>query len=127
MAELDAQMKVKREAMTPADTDECAALEIEYQPCAFATDVAQAAVDAFILQRCRTLPDGKAAKENAQPLAKAATQVEREIESYGNIVANCAMWPTLIATGRRVRADKRCELTLPPPTDADRRRGVRTP
>ncbi len=127
-AELDAQLKLKREAMATADSagnkDERAALEIEHQRLRVRKDAAQTAVDAFIVLRCRALPDGKAAAENAQALVKAATQVEREIESYGNIVAN---WRDVASAYRQrqkptgFELTKVRELTLPPPADADRR------
>ena len=118
VAELDAQMRRK---INTADKDERAALEIENQRLRVRKDAAQAALDNLMVNRCLASTEAKAVQEKTQALV----QLERDIERYGEIVAN---WRE-VAGGYRQRQvptgfelKKTRELTLPPPANADRRR-----
>jgi hypothetical protein len=118
VTELDAQMRRK---ITTADKDERAAIVLENQRLRVRKDVAQAALDTWMVSRCAASPEAMAVQEKMQALA----QLERDIE---RCVESAASWRD-VANGYRQRQvptgfelTKTLELTLPPPVDADRRR-----
>ena len=118
VADLDTQMRRK---ITTTDNDELAALTIENQRLRARKDAVQATLDQFMVNCCLSSPEAKAVQDKMHAMA----QLERDIENYGEILAN---WRD-VAGGYRQRQipdgfDLKTtrELTLPPPADAEQRR-----
>ena len=127
VAELDGQMKRKREAMTAAekagDKDERAALEIESQRLRAKKDAAQAEADALVVKRCLSLPDGKAAAEQVQLLAQKAREADAAVKAYWD--HTLSGWRNIARMYRQkapgTEFTKVRTITLAPPADADQR------
>ena len=128
VTDLDAQMKAKRDAAAVADKagdkDEKTALEIEGQRLRLTKDVTQAEADAFVVQRCLVLPDGKEASERTRLLMQQAKEADEAVLPYWDNVRS--QWNSLAAAYQQKAQgmdykDTR-SITLPPPADAERRR-----
>lgn len=128
-ADLDAQMRAGREAALAAEKagnkDERAAMDIENQRLRVRKDAAQAELDAFLVKRCLNAPAAKSAAEHVQSLQEEAAEAENRLQAWD---AQMDRWSGLLG-GYRERQKPAgfeltqiCELTLPPPADAERRR-----
>ncbi len=128
VADLDAQMKVKRDAATAADKagdkDEKAALEIEGLKLRVTKDATQVEADAFVIRRCLALPETKAAAEHAQLLTQQAKEADEAVLPYWDNVRS--QWNSLAAAYQQkaqgLNYAKTRSINLPPPADAERRR-----
>jgi hypothetical protein len=128
VADLDAQMQTKRDAAAVADTagdkDEKTALELEGQRLRLTKDVTQAEADAFVIQRCLVLPDGKDAAERTRLLMQQAKEADEAVLPYWENVRS--HWNSLAAAYQQkaqgVDYKRSRSITLPPPADAERRR-----
>ncbi|RFC46153.1 MAG: Chitobiase/beta-hexosaminidase C-terminal domain-containing protein [Verrucomicrobia bacterium] len=128
VTDLDTQMKAKSDAAAVADKagdkDEKMALEIEAQRLRVTKDMTQAEAEAFVIQRCLALPDGKEAAEQARLLMQQAKEADEAVLPYWENVRS--KWNSLAAVYQQkaqgMDYKKTRSITLPPPADAARRR-----
>lgn len=128
VTDLDAQMKAKRDAAAEADKagdkEEKAALEIEWQRLRVTKDITQAEAEAFVIQRCLQLPDGKEGAERTQVLTQKAQAASEAVNPYWENVRS--QWNSLAAAYQQkaqgMEYKKTRSITLAPPPDAARRR-----
>jgi len=129
MADLDAQMKLKREAIGAATgkvggKDERAACEIEAQRLRVRKDAAQSELDRFILNWSLKAPSAKAEAEPVQALQYKAVEAEKQLHAWdARVLESHALLDGFCGRQKPAGFDLTHvrELTLPPPADAARR------
>jgi len=125
VADCDAKMKLKREAVASAnktgDKEKLAALDMESQRLRARKDAAQAALEKLMVNRCLATQEGKTAQEKLRALE----QLEGDIQRFSDVQAGWSVLAGRYRSGQippGLGLKKIRQLTLPPPEDAKQRR-----